>query len=109
MFQNILFYNIFIYLCLQLSEMTKLKPLPDLVQLDVAGNPLADLSHSRLYIIFHLRTVEILDGRSVSEVERKQSHDRFALGEWSKSVVWDVRFMPKVGQIGTRWNKFEIF
>ncbi|XP_012940958.1 centriolin [Aplysia californica] len=64
-----------------LSEVSKLKPLPDLIQLDVAGNPLTELPHSRLYIVFHLRTVEILDGQSVGDSERSQAQDRFALDE----------------------------
>ncbi|KAK3802588.1 hypothetical protein RRG08_027218 [Elysia crispata] len=64
--------------CLEsLSEMAKLKPLPDLIQLDVVGNPLSDLPHGRLYVVFHLRTVEILDGQTVSDGERRQALQRF--------------------------------
>ncbi|XP_059175304.1 centriolin-like isoform X2 [Physella acuta] len=64
-----------------LSEVSKLKILPDIIQLEVVGNPLCDLSHSRLYIIFHLRSVENLDNQMVNEKERKQAQERFALDE----------------------------
>ena len=70
-----------LFICQQLSELAKLKGIPDLMQLEVSGNPLSDLPHSRLYIIFHLRCVEILDGQQVSAPERDKAHNRFALGK----------------------------
>ena len=68
-------------LCLlQLSELGKLKPLPDLTQLTVAENPLSDLSHCRLYLVFHLRTLEVIDGQQVHNKEREQAKNRFEQG-----------------------------
>ncbi|XP_055896823.1 centriolin-like isoform X5 [Biomphalaria glabrata] len=64
-----------------LSEIAKLKPLPDLIQLDVTGNHLISLPYYRLYIIFHLRTVETLDSQHVHDKERKQAQERFSNDE----------------------------
>ncbi|CAL1547619.1 unnamed protein product [Lymnaea stagnalis] len=64
-----------------LNEVCKLKPLPDLVHLDVAGNPFSDLAHCTLYIVFHIRTIQILDGQSVDDTFRKRAQERFALDE----------------------------
>lgn len=60
--------------------MGKLKPLPDLTQLTVAENPLADLSHARLYLVFHLRTLEVIDGQQVQNKEREHAKNRFEQG-----------------------------
>ncbi|XP_041369906.1 centriolin-like [Gigantopelta aegis] len=64
-----------------LTEVSKLKVLCDLTQLDVSDNPLSDLPHSRFFIIFHLRTVEILNGHGVGNQERDHAEQRFAQEE----------------------------
>ncbi|XP_071115643.1 centriolin-like [Haliotis cracherodii] len=67
-----------------LNELSKLKPIPDLTQLDVSGTPLSELPHSRLYIVFHLRTVATLDAAHVTAHERDLAQQRFAQGELEK-------------------------
>ncbi|KAH9490600.1 hypothetical protein Btru_033787 [Bulinus truncatus] len=64
-----------------LSEVAKLKSLPDLILLDLTGNHLVTLPHYRLYIIFHLRTVEILDNQTITDKERQLSLERFSNDE----------------------------
>ncbi|XP_069039459.1 centriolin isoform X3 [Lepisosteus oculatus] len=64
-----------------LHEITKLKLLKNLTALTVAENPIANLPHCRLFVIFHLRALEQLDGRPVTEQERQQAHQRFHLEE----------------------------
>ncbi|VDI37859.1 Hypothetical predicted protein, partial [Mytilus galloprovincialis] len=64
-----------------LSELAKLKPIPDLTQLTVAENPLSQLPHSRMYIIFHIRCLETLDSQNVTEQERQYAKDRFEQDE----------------------------
>ncbi|KAK2177182.1 hypothetical protein NP493_614g00022 [Ridgeia piscesae] len=64
-----------------LQEFSKLRPLRDLTQLTVAENPVTQLSHCRAFLIFHLRTVSVLDGQEVTEDERNAAHSRFALEE----------------------------
>ncbi|KAI0228191.1 Centriolin [Lamellibrachia satsuma] len=64
-----------------LQELSKLRPLRDLTQLAVAENPVTQLPHCRAFLIFHLRTVNVLDGQKVTEDERNAAHSRFALEE----------------------------
>uniref|UniRef100_A0A4W3IRW1 Centriolin n=1 Tax=Callorhinchus milii TaxID=7868 RepID=A0A4W3IRW1_CALMI len=64
-----------------LQDATKLKQLKELTSLNLAENPLANLPHYRLYIIYHLRTLERLDGRPVTSQERQEAHKRFHLEE----------------------------
>lgn len=86
-------YVVFIYsviisskftILFQLSELIKLRNLHDLISLTIAGNPLCDLSHHRSYIIFHLRTLEQLDGQTITVNERAASSTRFAQGNLCK-------------------------
>nr|XP_006823794.1 PREDICTED: centriolin-like [Saccoglossus kowalevskii] len=60
-----------------LQEISRLRPLKDMVQLNVSDNPLCELPHSRLFIVFQLRTLEILDGQSVDIKERQAAQERF--------------------------------
>ncbi|XP_060070795.1 centriolin-like [Ylistrum balloti] len=64
-----------------MSELAKLKPLPDLLELTVAENPLCQIPHCRLYLIFHLRTLQVLDSQPVTEEERRHARDRFEQDE----------------------------
>ncbi|ESP04370.1 hypothetical protein LOTGIDRAFT_136351, partial [Lottia gigantea] len=67
-----------------LSEVSKLKSLSDLSTLDISENPLAEISHHRLYIIFHLKPLETLDGQQVLQTERSTAQERFAQDEVEK-------------------------
>ncbi|KAG1957201.1 centriolin [Pimephales promelas] len=64
-----------------LHEMSKLKPLKNLTNLTLAENPISSLPHYRLFLIFHLRSLEILDGQPVSPQDREQAHQRFHIEE----------------------------
>lgn len=63
-----------------MSELAKLKPLPDLIELTVAENPLAEFNHCRPYLIFHLRSLEVIDGQGINDRERQAAKDRFEQG-----------------------------
>jgi len=60
--------------------MWKLRPLNNLVELSMSDNPVSHLPHSQLYVIFYLRTLEILDGQSVSFEQRQTADLRFSQG-----------------------------
>ncbi|KAL3870359.1 hypothetical protein ACJMK2_038429 [Sinanodonta woodiana] len=64
-----------------LNELSKLKPLPDLTQLTVAENPLSEQSHCRPYLVFHIRTLEVIDGQPVNDKEREKAKGRFEQDE----------------------------
>ncbi|KAJ1146147.1 hypothetical protein NDU88_012429 [Pleurodeles waltl] len=63
------------------QEVAKLKPLRDLTSLHLADNPVANLPHYRLYTIFHLRSLDNLEGQPVTNQERQEAHERFNLEE----------------------------
>ena len=64
----------------QLEEIWNLRPLSNLVELSMSDNPVTQLPHFRLYVVFHLRTLEILDGKPISFEERQAAHSRFGQG-----------------------------
>ncbi|XP_043354698.1 centriolin isoform X2 [Dermochelys coriacea] len=67
-----------------LHDIAKLKPLKDLTSLFLADNPIVNLPHYRLYTIFHLRSLENLDGQPVTNHDRKEALERFNLEEIEK-------------------------
>uniref|UniRef100_A0A670KKR2 Centriolin n=1 Tax=Podarcis muralis TaxID=64176 RepID=A0A670KKR2_PODMU len=64
-----------------LHEITKLKSLKDLTSLFLADNPIVNLPHYRLYTIFHLRSLEDLEGQPVTNHDREEALERFNLEE----------------------------
>jgi len=72
-----------IYVMTQLEEIWKLRPLNNLVELQMSDNPVTQLPHSRLYVIFHLRTLDFIDGKQISFEERQAAHLRFNQGCYS--------------------------
>ncbi|KAJ7378122.1 hypothetical protein OS493_024787 [Desmophyllum pertusum] len=62
-------------------EVTKLRPLQDLNNFSMDGNPMASLEHSQLFVIFQLRSLNCLDGKQISEEERQMADKRFAQEE----------------------------
>ncbi|XP_072014861.1 centriolin-like [Amphiura filiformis] len=64
-----------------LNDVFRLRHLQDLTDLAIAGNPICDLPHYRLYAIFHLRGLELLDGVVVVDKERHDAETRFAQEE----------------------------
>ncbi len=48
-----------------MREITKLKNLGRLIILDISGNNLSRDSNYRIYCIFHLRKLKVLDGVSI--------------------------------------------
>ncbi|XP_064891578.1 centriolin isoform X4 [Columba livia] len=67
-----------------LHDIAKLKPLQELTSLFLADNPVVSLPHYRLYTIFHLRALENLDGRPVTNRDRQEALERFNLEEIEK-------------------------
>ncbi|XP_056313140.1 centriolin [Danio aesculapii] len=64
-----------------LHELAKLKPLNNLTCLTLAENPVSNLAHYHLFLIFKLRSLEILDGKPISPQDREQAHQRFHMEE----------------------------
>ncbi|XP_006150563.1 centriolin isoform X2 [Tupaia chinensis] len=64
-----------------LQDVSKLKPLQDLTSLVLAENPVVTLPHYLQFTIFHLRSLESLEGQPVTTQNRHEAFERFNLEE----------------------------
>ncbi|XP_053419995.1 centriolin [Nycticebus coucang] len=64
-----------------LQDVSKLKPLQDLTSLILIENPIVTLPHYLQFTIFHLRSLESLEGQPVTTQDRQEAFDRFSLEE----------------------------
>ncbi|XP_063492109.1 centriolin isoform X10 [Symphalangus syndactylus] len=64
-----------------LQDISKLKPLQDLISLIVVENPVVTLPHYLQFTIFHLRSLESLEGQPVTTQDRQEAFERFSLEE----------------------------
>ncbi|KAM5332187.1 centriolin isoform 2-T3 [Glossophaga mutica] len=62
-----------------LQDVSKLKPLQDLTSLILVENPVVALSHYFQFTIFHLRSLESLEGQPVTTQDRQEAFERFSL------------------------------
>jgi len=61
-----------------LRELNHIKGLPKLIIVDLLGNPLCGVDEYRLYTIYHLRKLKVLDGRGIEAEEVATAKQRFA-------------------------------
>ncbi|XP_006865728.1 PREDICTED: centriolin [Chrysochloris asiatica] len=64
-----------------LQNVSKLKPLQDLTSLILLENPIVALPHYQQFTIFHLRSLESLEGHAVTTQDRQEAFERFSLEE----------------------------
>ncbi|XP_012519868.1 PREDICTED: centriolin [Propithecus coquereli] len=64
-----------------LQDVSKLKPLQDLTSLILIENPIVTLPHYLQFTIFHLRSLESLEGQPVTTQDRQEAFERFSLEE----------------------------
>lgn len=64
----------------QLYEVSRLRSLSSLSELSVSGNPASSLPHSRLFLLYHVRTLDRLDDLPITHEERGHAHLRFSAG-----------------------------
>lgn len=62
----------------ELKEIQNLKSLPKLIILDISGNILCNETHFRIYTIFHIRNLKVLDGISIEAHEKQEAKESFA-------------------------------
>nr|XP_043882959.1 centriolin isoform X2 [Solea senegalensis] len=72
-----------------LYEVSRLRSLKSLSELSVIGNPASSLTHSRLFLLYHLRTLDRLDDLPVSQEERGHAYQRFNTEELER-LQWEV-------------------
>ena len=61
-----------------LKEIQHLKNLPKLIILDLSGNAMTNDSRYRLYSIYHLRKLKVLDGVGINTNELSLARDQFS-------------------------------
>nr|KAF6314327.1 centriolin [Myotis myotis] len=64
-----------------LQDVSRLKPLQDLTSLILVENPVVTLPHYLQFTIFHLRSLESLEGQPVTTQNRQEAFERFSLEE----------------------------
>lgn len=64
-----------------LQDVSRLKPLKDLTSLTLSENPIMSLPHFCQFTIFHLRSLESLEGQPVTSQDRQEAFERFSLEE----------------------------
>ncbi|XP_049908020.1 centriolin-like [Epinephelus moara] len=64
-----------------LYEVSRLRSLSSISELSVSGNPASSLPHSRLFLLYHVRTLDRLDDLLVTQEERGHAHQRFSTEE----------------------------
>nr|XP_014427854.1 centriolin isoform X2 [Pelodiscus sinensis] len=89
-----------------LHDIAKLRPLKDLTSLFLADNPIVNLPHYRLYTIFHLRSLENLDGQPVTNHDRQEALERFNLEEIEKLEKDLEKTIKEMEDLKT--NQFEV-
>ena len=62
----------------EIREVKHLKALPKLIILDISGNTLCNIKNERLYLIFNLKKLKVLDGVSIDQEELQSSKENFA-------------------------------
>ena len=65
----------------KLDDVDCLEQSKNLASFSISGNPIADLPHSRQYIIFKLPTLDVLDSGSISLQDRAGAEKRFSRRE----------------------------
>ncbi|CAG9310144.1 unnamed protein product [Blepharisma stoltei] len=69
-----------------LKEILLLKGLPKLMILDIYGNPLSKEQNSRLYMIFNLKKLKVLDGVGVESSEQHYAKESYG-GKLSEDIL----------------------
>eukprot|EP01083_Nonionella_stella_P000006 14_1 len=60
-----------------IKEVHNIRTLPKLIILDLSGNPVCKIEHYRLFVIYTLQKLKVLDGLSVTAEESLLAKDRY--------------------------------
>ncbi|XP_007646619.1 centriolin isoform X4 [Cricetulus griseus] len=89
-----------------LQDVSKLKPLQDLTSLTLIDNPLATLPHYLQFTIFHLRSLESLEGQPVTTQDRQEAFERFSLEEVERLEKDLEKKMVETDELKNKQTKF---
>lgn len=60
-----------------LREVEHLVFLTNLTSLSIHGNPMANLTHAKSYVVYKLPTLQIYDGEAICDEDHVQANERF--------------------------------
>ncbi|XP_040591592.1 centriolin isoform X2 [Mesocricetus auratus] len=89
-----------------LQDVSKLKPLQDLTSLTLTDNPIAALPHYLQFTIFHLRSLESLEGQPVTTQDRQEAFERFSLEEVERLEKDLEKKMAETEDLKNKQTKF---
>ncbi|XP_017653751.1 centriolin isoform X3 [Nannospalax galili] len=89
-----------------LQDVSKLKPLQDLTSLILVENPVVTLPHYCQFTIFHLRSLESLEGQPVTTQDRQEAFERFSLEEVERLERDLEKKMVETEELKNKQTKF---
>ncbi|XP_051022896.1 centriolin isoform X1 [Acomys russatus] len=89
-----------------LQDVSKLKPLQDLTSLILSENPLVALPHYLQFTVFHLRSLESLEGQPVTTQDRQEAFERFSLDEVERLEKDLEKKMVETEELKNKQKKF---
>ncbi|XP_062063631.1 centriolin isoform X2 [Lepus europaeus] len=89
-----------------LQNVSRLKPLQDLTSLILVENPIVALPHYLQFTIFHLRSLESLEGQPVTTQDRHEAFERFSLEEIERLEKDLERKMMETEELKSKHTKF---
>ncbi|XP_032020894.1 centriolin isoform X3 [Hylobates moloch] len=89
-----------------LQDISKLKPLQDLISLIIVENPVVTLPHYLQFTIFHLRSLESLEGQPVTTQDRQEAFERFSLEEVERLERDLEKKMIETEELKSKQTKF---
>ncbi|XP_073081501.1 centriolin isoform X3 [Manis javanica] len=89
-----------------LQDISKLKPLQDLTSLILLENPIVTLPHYLQFTIFHLRSLESLEGQPVTTQDRQEAFERFSLEEVERLERDLEKKMMETEELKSKQTKF---
>lgn len=83
-----------------------MKPLQDLTSLILVENPIVALPHYLQFTIFHLRSLESLEGQPVTTQDRHEAFERFSLEEIERLEKDLEKKMMETEELKSKHTKF---
>jgi len=78
-------------------QIKELLRLPFLRQLELAGNPMAEESNYRYFVIYAMPSLQILDRHAISDVERVEAKQKAREFQWHKQLRQSKRSLEPLG------------
>mmetsp|Transcript_46192 Transcript_46192/g.90974 ORF Transcript_46192/g.90974 Transcript_46192/m.90974 type:complete len:1578 (-) Transcript_46192:107-4840(-) len=72
-----------------LKEINHIRELPRLLIVDLSGNPICKMEPYRLYVIFHVKKLKVLDGTGISSVEQNQAKEQHS-GKLTEDLLAEI-------------------